>query len=371
MSSLISFSQLQTKDWLGKQPKGTAECVVMPKGDSGADELSIARGQGRNGGDCLAVTSATSQQGLPGMWIAKYVSNGRGATMNASNDRGYLLPRGVKANRLSFWLRFPAGFREQSSAKAAVNFIVGTYHYDPGRLGNGPVVESNNWHFYHQLILRHDQAKGEWIHVVVNELPQHQRGVSKGFPVANPTQPAGNYWELATRIYFDCHPYMSEAEMEHPITMLVDDVAFEYVEPSHQVQIEMKLPMPVIPRGKTTRIPVLVTNSSYKPITGTIGHRSRYSWTPILVDRSTDRAIHRQQVTLAPGVTNYELMLTPKQDMKVGTAMQHGVVFVPDTEARPKNHSHADPNVQISANYGVTGPSDCSPVHAAVRAIVE
>lgn len=372
MQKILDFTAgtLRTPSWLAKQPKGVDAVIVQPKGDSGKDDLLLAKGEGRNGGDCLLVQSSNDVQGLPGFWIAKYVSTGR-STMNLNDERGFLLPRGVRANRFSFWMRFDKGFRVQSSARATSNFIVGTYHYDPAKLGTGPVVESSNWHFYHQLLVRHNQADGEWVQVVVNELPQHQRSISKGFPPVNPTQPAGDYWELATRIYLDCHPYMSAAEIRYPVRMFVDDIAFDYVEPPLQMRCKLKAQSLTIPRSKTTKIAVEFWNDSTKPVSGIAGHRSRYSWTPTLVDPYTEKSVHNQRITLQPGINQLELQITPREAMKPGSAMLHGVIFVPDSEARPKNHSHADTNVQIAAAYGVNGPSDCSPVHAAVKLTVE
>lgn len=372
MHKLIEFTDgtLRTPEWLGRQPKGIDAVIVQPKGDSGKDDLSIAKGEGRHGNDCLLVQSTSDVQGLPGFWIAKYVSTGR-STMNLNGERGYLLPRGVRANRFSFWMKFDKGFRVQSSARASTNFVVGTYHYDPAKIGSGPVVESNNWHFYHQLLVRHDHADGDWINVVVNDLPQHQRGVSKGFPPANPTQQAGDYWEIATRIYIDCHPYMSSPEIRYPVRMLVDDISFEYVEPLPQLRCKLKTDAAVIPKGRTTTFPVEIWNDTGKQVTGIAGHRSRYSWTPTLFDPFSEKSVHNQRITLQPGLNQLQFQVTPREAMKSQTSMLHGVIFVPDSELRPKNQSHADPNVQVSAAYGVNGPSDCSPVHAAIKLTVE
>lgn len=372
MHKLIDFTDgtVRTPEWLGRQPKNVDAVVVQPKNDSGADDLVLAKGEGRNGNDCLLVQSTSDVQGLPGFWIAKYVSTGRAVT-NLSNDRGYLLPRGIPANRFSCWLRFDAGFRAKSSLAATKNLIVGTYHYDPAKLGSGPVKETNNWHFYHQLSVRHAQAGDGWIHVVVNDLPTHQRSVNQGFPVANPTQVAGNYWEICTRLYLDCNPYMASPEIAYPVRMFVDDICMDYVSPRTDLRCAIKGGAAVIAKGRTTKFNVEMWNDTTKPVTGVIGHRSRYSWTPALVDPFTEKSVHKQRITLQPGLNQLELHITPRDGMKTGTTMMHGVVFVPDSEARPGNHSHADPNVQMAPVYAVTGPSDCSPIHAAVNLRVE
>lgn len=371
MHKLIDFTDgtLRTPEWLARQPKGTIATIVQPKNDSGADDMFIAKAAGRDGRDCLCVQSTTEAQGLPGFWLAPYQSTGR-ATANITTEQGYLIPRGHKANRFSFWCRFNKGFRAASSALAPINLIVGTYHYDPALLGKGPVKESNNWHFYHQLVVRHDQAQDNWVRIVVNDLPQHQRGNSSDFPVVNPTQPAGEYWQLATRLYIDCHPYVGKPEIPYPVQMWVDDITFDYVAPPRELAASLKVSSQLIPRGKTTTVVAELTNTSAKPISGIISHRSRYSWTPALVNPVTNKSVHNQRVTLEPGTTIFHLQLTPRETAKPGTTLQHGLMFIPDDQARPGNHSLADPNVVITRAHAC-GPCDCSPVAAAVRLTME
>lgn len=356
---LVSFADgLPNAKLLGSTK--TVGNYVAPKGDSGADILSVSRGDGRHGNDCMLVTSLDEKHGLPGFWVLRGQGNGRGLVSNLANNNGYLAPD-FRANRLSFWLRFDTGFRAKSSGTSQNNLVIGTYHFDPSK--KGVRKESNNWHFYHQLIVRHDRAQDGWINVVVNEMPQHQRAMSNGFPTYNPTLPIGNYWDIATRFYVDCQPYFTPAEIPHPIRMFVDDIEFQYVAPPTDVDVELKAKSAEVQRGVTTTIPVEVVNKTQMPISGLIAHRSRYPWTPALVDPTTDKSIHKQRITLQPGTTSLLLQLTPRQAMTAGTSMATGVVFVPDSQLQPKNASFADPNVLVSDTYAVTGPCDCSPVH--------
>lgn len=359
---LVSFDGgVPDKSWLGGQ-KATAN-YVAPKSDSGADVLSLGRGEGRNGNDCLLVTSVEPQHGLPGFWLLRGTGNGRGSVGNISTNQGFLCG-GQRANRLAFYVRFDTGFRSASSPISKCNFVVGTYHFDPSK--KGVRKESDNWHFYHQIILRHDLAGDGWIRVVLNELPQHQRGLSNGFPAANPTQGAGNYWELATRLYLDCHPYHSPANIPHPIRMFVDDVQMSYVQPSEAITATIIARETQVRRGVTSSLRVQLNNTTSAPISGIIGHRSRYGWTPSLTDPANDKPIHKQKVTLLPGVNEYSLQVTPRQTMKAGVSMLTGIVFVPDEQLRPNGQSQADPNVRISSDYAVTGPVDCDVTHAAI-----
>lgn len=354
--------EVPNRAWLGKQKAvGT---YVAGKADSGADAITLARGEGRSGGDCLVVTSPDAKAGLPGFWVMRGRGNGRGAVANLKTNDGYLAAS--RANRLSFWLRFDAGFRAASSAKSSCNFVVGTYQFDPALKGDRK--ESNNWHFYHQLVLRHDRAQDGWIHVVLNDMPQHQRGRSKYFVPANPTQPAGDYWNLLTRFYVDCHPYMSAAEIAHPIRMFVDDMRLTYVDPVTPATFRVPQSQATIPRSQTTTFAVELRNRTAAPLTGRVGHRSHYSWTPALIDPVTRKSVHDQRISLGPNETRtLELSFTPRETHKSGTTLPHGVLFTPTTDDRPDNHSLADAHVVLHRTYGVSGPCDSSPAYATIR----
>lgn len=352
--NLFDWSQgLPDKTWLGST-KLVAN-YVAPKGDSGLDQLSIAPGAGRAGKDCLLVTSPDARAGLPGFWVMRGRGNGKGSVANLSTNDGYLAG-GQRANRLSFWVRFDEGFRAASSVKTAQNFNVGTYHFDPAK--KGVRKESDNWHFYHQLILRHDLANGRWIHVVLNDVPQHIRGRSQYPPPPNPTQRAGNYWELLTRCYFDCVPYLSDAQVPHPVRMWVDDISLDYVPEYRDVSVQIRPPIHAIIAGQTTTLRVEVYNGLQQQVTGQIGHRSYYAWTPNLVDLRTGKSAHKSLVTLDPGANYFDLLLTPRSNVPRGHTLTHSVAFVPMSQLTPGNMSHADAAVQLDPYYGVSGPCD-------------
>lgn len=234
---------LKDRAWMAAQPSGFSDFMVVPVGgDGGIDELSLGIGEGRNGGNALVVTSTSEASRLPGVWIFKARADGE----RIQTEQGYMLPRDKRANRLSFWLKFDRGYRESSSMAQpptwpnANNFEVGTYQFNPEYIGTNEysgVVESNNWHFYHQLFIRHDKAQDEWIHVVLNQSPQHQRSVNDMIP-NNPTQPYGDYWSLLTRLYVESIGYGDTPEIEYPFRMLVDDVELLYVEESEGISVE-------------------------------------------------------------------------------------------------------------------------------------
>ncbi|MDG2383402.1 MAG: hypothetical protein P8N76_17155, partial [Pirellulaceae bacterium] len=236
--TLLDFetAEVPDADWLLEFPQGTAAAHVQAKGDSGANVFSIAPDAGRNGSQALLVESLDAGMGLPGFWVKQGIQNG-GWVGQSNSDQGYFLPRGMQANRLEFWVRFEDGFRSEYAADPDIyrTMDVGTYHYNPGK-NSSRVVESDNWHFYHKLVLRHDQAGDDWIHVVLNESPQDQRSGSGGVTL-NPTSPAGNYWELLTRFYVDLSPYFSDPEIGYPAKMWIDDIQLSYVEEPELVEV--------------------------------------------------------------------------------------------------------------------------------------
>jgi VCBS repeat-containing protein len=372
--TVLDFEDTAVPDraWFSRQPAGTVGNFVDGKGDSGRDVLRLAPREGRNGSTALLVESPNAAAGLPGFWIMRNSTNGS-QVGNVYDEKAYFVPRGQRANRLEFWVRFEKDFRPTSAASAYVNINVGTYQYDPAKIGSDRVVESDNWHFYHQFVLRHDLAKDGWMHVVLNETPQHQRGLTKYQPANNPTGAAGNYWELATRLYIDLHPYFGEPENGYPARMWVDDIKFSYVPETPVVDVDIEgwandQPLQ-IPAGETSEFLVNLTNNSSEQASGRVAFRSHYSWKAALLDPTTKRSVQGSIQTLAPHEKrSLILQFTPSTDLAVGRSARQSVVFVPIEEERPGNASKADRNVQINAaTYGISGPTDANIASATIR----
>jgi hypothetical protein len=369
-------STLHNAAWLDAQPGGTVATYVGTKSDSGTDLLLLAPGQGRNGGNALLVESPDAAAGLPGFWVLRNQASGTGGIANCYDERGYLLPRGARANRLDFWLRFEEGFRALSSSTVYQNINIGTYAYDPAKLGLEKTVESDNWHFYHQLVIRHDQAGASWIHVVINEIPQHQRDRDQYRVPENPTSLAGNYWELLTRFYVDLHPYFGDPEIGYPARMWVDDIRLSYVPEPAAVDVDIEgwfdgQEVGVL-QGATVELAVTITNPGTSAISGTVAHRSQYPYSPKLLDAVTRLSVQGTLLNLAPGASRSLLLqFTPRDTIADGVNLLHGVIFVPTTEERPSNASQADANVQLYSNvYGISGPCDAAIPAASVRIVV-
>ena len=359
--SLVEDGALKTESWLLRQPKGRISVCVAPKLDSGVDQLAIAPGQGRNGNDCLVVTATDSSAQLPGFWVMVKKTNGKTIDNVATVD-GYL-SRGQKCNRLSFWMRVSPHYADPISPSVAQNINVGTYHHDPKV--PGPRKETDNWHFYHCLVVRNDLARGDWVHVVLNETPQKQRVRNGMIPVPNPTQPAGNYWELLTRFYIDMLPADSKTPA-YPIQMWIDDVQLESVEETCPVQIALTLPTKPIRWDQVTRIPVVVTHNESQPIAGVFGVRSHYLYRDYLAEVGSTKAIGMAPYTLRPGSTHLEYVLFPRSSggfQPNYEGIQHAITFSPVSQRRPNNGSLADLQVESRRDLAA-GPCDGAPAYA-------
>jgi hypothetical protein len=124
------------------------------------------------------------------------------------------------------------------------------------------------------------------------------------------------------------------------------------------VSVQIRPPIHAIISGQTTTLRVEVYNVLPQQVTGQIGHRSYYAWTPNLVDLRNGKSAHKSLVTLDPGVNYFDLLLTPRSNVPRGHKLTHSVVFVPMPQLTPGNSSHADAAVQLDPYYGVNGPCD-------------
>lgn len=365
-------AQLHDEKWLLAQPVGTAAPYVSPKGDSGNDLLKLAPGEGRNGSNALLVESPDKAAGMPAFWVLKNQSGG-GRLESLLDESGYLAPRDNPVNRLSFWIRFEDGFRKADGADPTniQNFVVGTYHFDPGKIGTDRVVESDNWHFYYQLVLRHDLAGGEWIHVVLNTTPTHQRSLSGEREAVDPTQPRGSMWDLATRFYLDISPYFDDPEKEYPVRMWVDDISLFYEPDPYQIEVRLDNYMEGefvdAPVEQMKELPVRVTNRGTEPVSGQLVLAARSVVGPVLLDPLTQKA--PGTITLAPGETReFQFRVTPRANT-AGQTHGSGVVFIPSAEARPGSYAESSPYLRVDQYYGVMGPPDATIFGAWVKIV--
>lgn len=367
--NLMDFNDdvLHDAAWASKQPAGTNVLYVGPKGDSGADELSLAVGEGRDGSNALRVRCNNKGQGVPGFWLFNGRSTGK-QVANFTNDSGYMAPRGTKPTKLHLWLKFPKGFMEDRSSKTIKgypyhqNFVAGTYQFAPGQIdGRKPVKESSNWHGYHQTIIRYDLADGDWVHVVLNDSATHQRGFQSA-QGPNYCGSQGGYWDLLTRIYFDVLPYFADPEIDYPFEMLVDSIYFTCEEPEKLVEIEVTgykngQSVELLPLVKT-EFNVTVKNLTDKIVDGKLALRAMWSLRP-QIEGLSSRSKNVQNLKLNPHETrNLKISFTPKGK----TNFLAGLAFIPSDQV-PLNEmayfpSMTDPNVGVSSSFVGYGPHD-------------
>lgn len=336
-TSLITFNDgsgtLKTKEWLvavGGLYRG--EKVVDPYRLYGTFQCTgvLAPGQGRYGGDAFKMTMFNSGS-LPDFYLIPY---DKGSAIPGTSfstpaySEGYTLPVDKRANRLHIWLKYPSGFRQRTSSGTLVqqNYHIGTYHRDPGVIaadGSDVSHESNGWHFYHQIIVRHDLAQDQWVHICLNQRPTHKRDLK--IPCVNPTRAHGNYWETATRIYFAPYPYgpsgadpqNGDAEIPGPYDVLIDSIYMDYVDEYHPVdiQIENWKEGQIIDLLVATGSPlwnVTLTNTTNTTISGNIDIET---WWYEQLNRellSGTTNITDSIITLAPNeVRQYKMRFTP------------------------------------------------------------
>jgi hypothetical protein len=381
--TLMDFSDGVVHDaaWASTQPNGSRVVIIDGKGDSVVDQFSIAVGEGRNGSNALRVRSVPSSTGgdnLPGFWLIPYIKTASGLA-TAKDSRGYMVPPGTRVNRFGAWLKFPPGF-QQSYTQSIVagtryfNFNIGTYHFDPGKIsGSADVKESDNWHQYYQVTLRHDIAQGEWIHMLVNEMPTHQRGNSQ-YGVPNTiTATAGGFWATLTRLYFDVNPYKSNPEVPYPVDMLVDSMYVDYVDEDMGLDLQIENfgdgQEFACVIGQEYTLDVTLTNSTDSAVTGVLYRRSHYSMKPQLLDAVTGLNANNTTVTIAPNSSkSFLYKITPGNTVTYLT----GIVFSPSsqntTPSGALQPNLSDSNSAVSrAVYGYYSPMDGKLVSASIR----
>jgi len=380
--TLMDFSDGVVRDaaWASTQPNGSRVVIIDGKGDSVVDQFSIAVGEGRNGSNALRVRSVPTSTGgdnLPGFWVIPYIKTASGL-MKPKDSRGYMVPPGTRVNRFGAWLKFPVGFQQAYTTAIAAgtkyfNFNIGTYHHDPGLIDGRDVQETNNWHGYYQVTLRHDLAQGDWIHMLVNEMPSHQRGYGQ-YRVPNRfTGTAGGMWDTLTRLYLDTSPYKGDPEVPYPVDMLVDSMYCDYVDEDMGIQVQIENFEDgqdfTCVSGQQYSLTVTITNSTAAAVTGKLYHRSHYSMSPQLIDAVTSANAHNTNVTIAPNSSKlFIFKITPASTNNYMT----GVVFSPSSQnippVGPLQPNLSDQRTAVSMNvYGQYSPWDGKLASACIK----
>jgi hypothetical protein len=348
-------------EWLKAQPKGTVGVMLQEKSGNGPDKWELAVGKGRNGGNAVRVFSPDATWREPDVFISKMQSTGSGGLVNLKDETGFLNTAGKRANRLSFWIKFEnEDWIKQVAALQPArypnhqNLHVGTYQFDRDLIGSGmPVKESDNWHFYHQIWIRPDKAGDNWINVVVNELPNHQRNV-KGNPSLNPTAHSGPYWELLTRFYIEPIFLRKGGDsVQYPYGFYLDDIELLQVEESKSVEISFmtgpKGTKLAAFRGSEQTQEFQVRNRSSSKICGGMRATGNPSLNPEILQ--IDKVSKVGSLCLEPFANKQlHLRILAAETLKFGKVYDSGVIFIPDNLPGATDTagsvSLSDPNVE-------------------------
>ena len=365
-------SVLHDREWLLAQPNDTIDVAVFPVGNLSTSNLGLAVGEGRNGGNAMLVEVT---EGLPRFWVYK-ARNDQGADAASINDaEGYMLPQGQQANRLSFWLKFENGYKatygvgQNPEYPYHQNLHVGTYAFDPYKIGTtNEVVETDNWHFNHQLFLRHDKANGDWIHVVVNQMPQYQNNLPNSLPPNNPTALVGDYMELLTRIYVEDpgHLGSSDPEIPYPVKMWVDDIELYYVEEVQDVLVSFQEKpasgMVDVVRDTNSSFPIMFSNTGESEVCGVITSTTLNELDPVITDMDS-QPVSMNNYCLPPGASETLALTIHPRTNAVLDEYFVGASFTAHDEIFSDNESAA---VSFSSPYVEQRSSNAGPHDAQV-----
>jgi hypothetical protein len=230
---------LHDSAWLATQAAGFTANVVKHKNDgrNQAPTLSISAGAGPSGEDCLAVTTETGSNGLPGLWILPSRNAGSGVPITWDTAHP-VASYETNIHKVRMLCKWPTGFRISRASDLPPNWpnednlVFGTYVANETDIQSGG-FESNNWHFYHRAWIRHDLNDGNWVTVECGSKPDHQRNVNAlvpaniaktdidGTALATAQSITDGYWGFVTRFYIDHLVYTASPEIALPYTWLI------------------------------------------------------------------------------------------------------------------------------------------------------
>ncbi len=198
---------------------------MQDKGDYGAGNLltfdTINVAPGTVGASAHWTSNSVDNQISWWVWYDNYTLNSRGIT-DADTDR------------MSFYIKID-GMEDNigPNGGSSYGFHVGTY--DCAIVENGcPKEGPGNQHYYHYLGLN----SGGWIHVELDEQPQHLRGF--GRPQVN--NPAATNPDVFDGYFSNMHQFYMEIRnaQENPTEMWLDEIKFrstkDAIEPNQNQQ---------------------------------------------------------------------------------------------------------------------------------------
>ena len=135
------------------------------------------------------------------------------------------MPEAAGANRMSFYVRFPADFPVQPLPFRYDTWQLGTYIHDPNDWydTHGATSESDHGihHYYHRVTI--EQVGDGWVKYIVNTHPD--QAVYSGSTVP-PNRP--DYYDNFGRFYFHFGPEAGGPNPGRPFTIWIDEIKFYY-----------------------------------------------------------------------------------------------------------------------------------------------
>jgi len=135
------------------------------------------------------------------------------------------MPEALGANRMSFYMRFPADFPVQPLPFRYDTWQLGTYIHDPENWNDThqATFESDHGihHYYHRLTI--EQVGNGWVKYIVNTHPDQAN-------YSGSTVPPNimNYFDQFGRFYFQFGEAAGGPEPSRPFTIWIDEIKFYY-----------------------------------------------------------------------------------------------------------------------------------------------
>ena len=147
-----------------------------------------------------------------------------------------LMPEAAGANRMSFYVRFPADFPIQPLPFRYDTWQLGTFIHDPDDWGDTheATFEEDHGihHYYHRVTI--EQVGNGWVKYIVTTQPDQANYSGSTVPPNIP-----HYFDSLGRFYFHFGPEAGGPAISRPFTIWIDEIKFYYDDGSVGGQIHV------------------------------------------------------------------------------------------------------------------------------------
>lgn len=127
------------------------------------------------------------------------------------------MPEAAGANRMSFYVKFPANFQIQPLPYRYKTWEFGTFIHDPADWYDDAAIR----HFYHFLTM--EQVGDGWVKYILTTRPDHERDMGTDVPAD-----MSYYYDNFGRFYFHFGPEAGGPTQERPFTIWIDEIKFYF-----------------------------------------------------------------------------------------------------------------------------------------------